>query len=117
MRQTLLTAALLALFGAPATADDALLASGKTVYKQFCSHCHGLDMKNPGTSSYDLRKWPQDDKETFVKSVMEGKGDMPAWGDILLPDELDAIWHYVATRGGKELLPDAANGSSPADES
>ncbi|MEM9441363.1 MAG: cytochrome c [Pseudomonadota bacterium] len=108
--RALAVAALLTLYGASAEAEEALLAKGESVYKQFCSHCHGLDMKNPGTSSYDLRKWPRDAKETFVKSVMEGKGDMPAWGDILLPEELEAIWFYVATRGGKEPPPQASAG-------
>ena len=110
----LLTLFWLALFGASAAADETQLASGTSVYKQFCSHCHGIDMVNPGTSSYDLRKWPQDQKETFVKAVMEGKGDMPAWGDILFPEELEAVWFYVATRGGKEPLPeDAASPNEP----
>lgn len=66
-------------------------------------------MKNPGTSSYDLRKWPQDRKDEFYNSVQNGKGDMPAWGDILLPDELDVLWIYVVTRGGKEPLPEGAD--------
>ena len=58
-------------------------------------------MVNPGTSSYDLRKWPTDQKDTFYNTVKNGKGDMPAWGDVLFPEELDAIWVYVATRAGK----------------
>lgn len=95
-----------ALFVGPAQADDSDLENGRSTYKQFCAHCHGIDMKNPGTSSYDLRKWPVDQKAEFYDTVQNGKGDMPAWGDILLPEELDAIWHYVATRGGQEPLPD-----------
>lgn len=99
----------LALFGAPVASEEAAekeLKLGVTTYKQFCSHCHGLDMVNPGTSSYDLRKWPADNKDGFVSAVMDGKGDMPAWGDILLPNELEALWRYVATRGGKEPFPE-----------
>jgi cytochrome c6 len=94
-----------ALFGVPAEADDGALEKGRSAYKQFCSHCHGIDMKNPGTSSYDLRKWPVEMKAEFYESVRNGKGDMPAWGDVLYPEELDAIWRYVATRGGTEPLP------------
>jgi len=33
---------------------------------------------------------------------------MPAWGDIVVDDELEALWVYVATRGGKQPLPDEA---------
>ena len=98
--------AMLVLFGAPVFADDAaLLKKAESTYKTFCSHCHGIKMVSPGTSSYDLRKWPKDNKAGFVDSVMNGKGDMPAWGDILLPEEMDILWHYVKTRAGKEPEP------------
>ena len=91
-----------------ANEDHPLFADGKSLYKDFCAHCHGINMVNPGTSSYDLRKYPTDAKPDFVESVMKGKGDMPAWGDILLPDEVDAIWVYVATRAGAEPFPEVA---------
>lgn len=105
MKQLVTAAIALAIYGSPAIGNEEL-KFGKSVYKQFCSHCHGLNMVNPGTSSYDLRKWPQDNKERFYSSVLKGKGDMPAWGDLLLEKEIDALWHYVATRGGKEPLPE-----------
>lgn len=100
----------------PLSAGEDALDFGAKTYKQFCSHCHGLKMVNPGTSSYDLRKFPPDDKPRFVDSVMNGRGDMPAWGDILLPDEVDALWFYVATRAGKEPFPEdeAAAPQAPA---
>ena len=109
----------LALSCAPALAQDhPLLKKGDGLYKQFCAHCHGIGMVNPGTSSFDLRKFPVDQKERFVTSVTKGKGNMPAWGDILLPDELEALWVYVATRGGKEAFAeDAASAGPPPDPS
>ena len=27
---------------------------------------------------------------------------MPAWGDVLLPGEIELLWYYVKTRAGKE---------------
>ena len=78
---------------------------GVATYKQFCSHCHGPDMVNPGTSSYDLRKWPTDRQADFYDVLENGKGSMPAWGDILLPEEMDALWVYVGSRGGEAGLP------------
>lgn len=57
-------------------------------------------MVNAGTSSFDLRKFPPDDKARFVNSVVNGKNAMPPWGDIVKPDEIEAIWAYVLT-GGK----------------
>jgi ABC-type amino acid transport substrate-binding protein len=96
----------LALVAAPAfAAEPDLLAKGTSLYKQLCSHCHGINMVNPGTSSYDLRKWPQDRKGDFISIVVGGSGAMPAWGDILEAEEIEALWAYVATRGGKESMP------------
>ena len=77
-----------------------LAAQGKSLYRQLCSNCHGVNMVNAGTSSFDLRKFPQDDKTRFVNSVMHGKNAMPAWGDLVKPEEIEAIWAYVLT-GGK----------------
>ena len=84
--------------GGDAPVGDA--AKGKVAYQQLCAQCHGPNMVNPGTSSFDLRKFPADKFDRFEKSVTEGKGDMPAWGDMLVPGELEALWAYVRT-GGK----------------
>ncbi len=96
-----------ALFGAPSLAEEGhpLLKTGAQAFDTLCSHCHGKKMVNPGTSSFDLRKFPQDDQKRFFESVLNGKGDMPAWKDVLIDGELDALWAYVATRGGKEPYP------------
>jgi mono/diheme cytochrome c family protein len=96
-------AVLLAL-GAPARAGDALAAAlalkGKAIYAHDCSHCHGFNMINPGTVTYDLRTFPHDQKNRFVNSVITGKGDiMPQWGDKLSLDDIDALWAYVLTGG------------------
>jgi len=97
-----------ALFGAPVQSEDldALIKKGKGAYDQLCGKCHGKDMVNPGTGSFDLRKFPLDQKQRFYDSVNNGRGDMPAWADVLFEGELDAIWAYVATNGGKKPLPD-----------
>jgi mono/diheme cytochrome c family protein len=77
-----------------------LASQGKALYSQLCRNCHGVNMVNAGTSSFDLRKFPRDDRTRFVNSVTNGKNSMPPWGDILQPDEIEAIWAYVRT-GGK----------------
>ncbi|MBV1863875.1 MAG: c-type cytochrome [Rhodobacteraceae bacterium] len=96
---------MLASFGAPVFASEDLLKKEQGVFDMFCAHCHGKHMVNPGTSSFDLRKFPKDEKDRFFNSVNNGRGDMPSWGDILLPDEMDLLWHYVVTRAGKEPAP------------
>ncbi len=85
---------------AQAAASPPPAAQGKALYTQLCSHCHGVNMVNAGTSSFDLRKFPPDDKARFVNSVTHGKNTMPAWGDMLQPDEIEVLWAYVLT-GGK----------------
>ena len=91
------------LMANPGQADDVSpgVAAGERTYKQFCTHCHGAKMVNAGTGSFDLRKFPVDEPQRFVRSIMDGKGDMPAWGDVLLAEEIEALWAYVSSRGGK----------------
>ncbi len=74
---------------------------GDTLFNSICAHCHGPKMVNPGTWSFDLRKFPHDDRDRFFHSVRNGKNSMPPWKDILQPDEIEAIWAYVRT-GGQE---------------
>ena len=81
--------------------DIQLAAKGKTLYAHDCSHCHGFDMVNPGTVTYDLRRFPPEQKDRFVESVIYGKnGRMPPWGDAVSLEDIDALWAYVLT-GGK----------------
>lgn len=72
---------------------------GRRLYTQNCSHCHGFNMVNPGTVSYDLRKFPLEDPDRFFSSVREGKGAMPSWKASLTSEQITQIWAYVQTRG------------------
>lgn len=100
----------LALSLGPAFGEDPhpQFEAGLEAYEFFCSKCHGKDMVNPGTSSYDLRRFPVDEKKRFYSSVQSGRGAMPAWGDVIYPEEMDALWVYVATRGGTEPFPEGS---------
>ena len=75
------------------------VAEGRRLYARLCSHCHGIRMVNPGNSSFDLRKFPHDDKARFLTSVTKGKNTMPAWGDMLQPEEIEVLWAYILTGG------------------
>lgn len=82
------------------TPDPQMASRGKALYAHDCSHCHGFNMVNPGTISYDLRRFPHDQKDRFVESVIYGKnGRMPAWGDAVSLEDIDALWAYVLTGG------------------
>jgi cytochrome c55X len=73
---------------------------GRELYETHCVGCHGPDMVNPGTVSYDLRKFPRDSKDRFARSVLNGKPPgMPAWRGIVAPEEVDLLWSYVLTGG------------------
>jgi mono/diheme cytochrome c family protein len=72
---------------------------GDQLFSSICSHCHGPHMVNPGTISFDLRKFPHDDRARFFNSVRNGKNAMPPWKDILRPEEIEAVWAYVRTGG------------------
>lgn len=89
------------LFNGPFTTD--MVAQGKAQFHRTCSHCHGFNMVNSGTTVYDLRKFPVDQSDRFLNSVTNGKGNMPSFKGALDPGAIQLLWAYVATRGGKEM--------------
>lgn len=80
--------------------NEAMVAAGRRLYTENCAHCHGFNMVNPGTVSFDLRQFPHDDPNRFFHSVTYGKGGMPSWKGTLSRQEIREIWAYVLT-GGK----------------
>ena len=81
--------------GAAAQTPEQLKA-GADIYARNCSPCHGARMLDPQGAS-DLRKFPRDQRERFINSVTRGKNQMPPWGDLLKPGEIEALWAYVAS--------------------
>jgi len=76
----------------PPTAEQ--VQKGAAIYERNCSPCHGARMQDP-QGAFDLRKFPREDRERFVASVARGKNQMPPWGGILKPEDIDALWAYV----------------------
>ncbi len=70
------------------------IAKGAAIFSRNCSPCHGTRMLNP-ESAFDLRTFPHEQHERFVTSVTRGKSMMPPWGDILAPEDIEALWSYV----------------------
>jgi len=77
--------------------DPELAAQGRQVYALNCARCHGAGMVSVGTAAFDLRRFPLDQKERFVSSVTKGVRVMPAWGGLLKPEQIDALWAYVSS--------------------
>jgi mono/diheme cytochrome c family protein len=68
--------------------------TGADIYERNCSPCHGPRMLDP-QSAFNLRNFPRDQRERFVTAVTRGKNQMPPWGDMLKPDDVEALWAYV----------------------
>jgi mono/diheme cytochrome c family protein len=91
------------LWCAPAAAQNPSpqqIATGADIFARNCSPCHGPRMQDP-ESAFDLRKFPPDEHDRFVRSVTNGKNQMPPWGDLLKRDDIEALWAYV-TMGEKK---------------
>jgi mono/diheme cytochrome c family protein len=83
---------------APALAQDrAKIQAGAEVYAERCAACHGERLRATG-GAFDLLKLRPDDRERFDKAVNDGKGQMPPWGGVLSPEEIDQLWAYVRSR-------------------
>lgn len=86
----------------------AQVEAGRPLFKQYCAECHGLyaegadNWQRPlangnypppplnGTAHAWHHPYPQ-----LVKTIREGtKGDMPAWGAVLQPEQIDLVIAY-----------------------
>ena len=87
----------LAVVQAPAKAEEfppEQIRLGAAIYERNCSPCHGPRL-NGEESAFNLKKFPHDAQERFFNSVTRGKSQMPAWGDLLKPDDIAGLWAYV----------------------
>ncbi len=93
----------LALVGAGTAAQNAgdkafppeQVKAGAELYASNCATCHGNNMKNPPWA-IDLATVPRE-RSRFIDSVTYGKNNMPPWGDVLKPADIDALWAYFSS--------------------
>jgi mono/diheme cytochrome c family protein len=79
-----------------ANIDAAKVATGATIYGNYCSNCHGEGLRNTsGGVTFDLRRLRPEDRDRFLRSTLDGKGQMPPWRGALDPEQIEAIWTYV----------------------
>jgi mono/diheme cytochrome c family protein len=92
----IMIAAVMVLAAAAAAHDVSpqRIEAGAKIFARNCSPCHGPRMRDP-ESAFDLRKFPHDAHDRFIASVTRGKNQMPPWGDLLKPEEIEALWAYV----------------------
>jgi mono/diheme cytochrome c family protein len=67
---------------------------GAALYASHCESCHGVRMVGPPWA-IDLNTFPRDNPARFADSVTNGVRGMPPWGDLLKPDDIQALWAYV----------------------
>jgi mono/diheme cytochrome c family protein len=81
---------------AQADPDAATIEAGATIYGNYCSSCHGEQLRNTsGGVTFDLRRLRREDRERFVTVVLNGKNQMPPWRGALDMKQIEAIWAYV----------------------
>ena len=70
------------------------IKKGSELYAANCESCHGVKMIGPQWA-IDLATFPRDNPARFVDSVTNGVRAMPPWGDVLKPDDIQALWAYL----------------------
>jgi mono/diheme cytochrome c family protein len=93
---TVLPFALASIAWEYASATDAKIAAGATIYGNYCSNCHGDGLRNTsGGATFDLTRLRAADHDRFVNSVLNGKTQMPPWRGVLDMDQIEAIWSFI----------------------
>lgn len=76
---------------------DPVLAEGRDIFGARCSSCHGTSGgggRGPNIQSERVvAKYP--DIEAQVDVVAQGRNQMPGFGDVLSPAELEAVVRYT----------------------
>lgn len=81
-------------------AESQQAANGQQIFSENCSSCHTLAAADAngqvGPNLDDI----QPDKGTVARQVINGGGGMPAFGDRLSEEEIDAVATFVAGNAG-----------------
>jgi cbb3-type cytochrome c oxidase subunit III len=94
----------------PATREKTAVDNQSTqtagLFKDRCARCHGEDGRGKtvigqmvGAPDFTKDGWWDEEKDErrFVRSITEGKGEMPAFGKKLSRPEIKALAAYVKT--------------------
>jgi len=89
-----------------AVAEDVETTQTPALFKERCARCHGEDGRGQtvigrmvSAPDFTDEKWWDGEKSErrFVRSIAEGKGEMPAFGKKLTRPEIKALAAYVKT--------------------
>jgi mono/diheme cytochrome c family protein len=84
---------------------------GKAIYEASCASCHGKQGRGNGRAGRVLDPRPTDISdpdfldsnadEELIQVLLEGKGSMAPYADVLSREELEAVMGYVRELGEK----------------
>src|SRR5947209_15120408 len=89
-----------AVFGLPdnSNATRSQTADMAALYKSKCARCHGADGKGKPDRTPDFTdpKWQSSRKdEELTQIITDGKGEMPAYGEILSKEQIAGQVTYI----------------------
>lgn len=90
---------------------SALEYEGWRQYSVHCARCHGQDaLPNPVAANLLLSLapgGPAADKATFTTVVTDGAKErgMPAFADLMTPEQIEAVYAYLKGRVEKRIPP------------
>ena len=97
-----------------------LVRQGAVIFQaKQCRNCHSLagsgGLRGPALDSIAARMT----RDQMIRQVLQGGGNMPAYGNALNPSETEALVSFLSTLRGKDLAPavDASRGLVHTSES
>jgi mono/diheme cytochrome c family protein len=87
----------------PVVRNEQSLLLGRTLYNEFCTHCHGISGKGLDSEEIGLKKRPTNlqktlkthsDGDIFWK-IKTGREEMPSFKEDLEENETWSVIHYI----------------------
>jgi mono/diheme cytochrome c family protein len=71
--------------------------TGPEVYEAFCQSCHGENGRgaSPETNLYANRRRLRTADSELITSILEGKGEMSGYSNILTYEEAENVLNYI----------------------
>lgn len=79
---------------------------GKAIFHERCAACHGLDGVPLLPDVPEFAKGERLDKtdKELLQSLMQGKGMMPAWGEVLSEQDSERVLSYLKIIPGNKVF-------------
>ena len=92
---------------ARADTDAATVETGERIYADYCSSCHGEELKNTsGGVTFDLRRLRAEDRGRFLESTLNGKRQMPPWRGALETEQIEIDLGLYSRQDGSAVTGD-----------